>query len=107
MLEKFGFLSVNQLSTKIKLVEVWKTINKPDYPISLEKYNETENIRHYVLRIQPNRVFNDRCKLKKSESSFHIDAARLWNAAPNKIRDAPNIMLAKSAIDLYCRSLPV
>ena len=105
-LDKFGFLSVNQLAAKIKLVEVWKTINKPDYPLRLEKYNKNK-ISSLELRIQPNRIFNDNCKLTRSESSFHIDAARIWNAAPSDVRLAPSIDLAKKRIDLYCRSLPV
>ena len=69
MLDKFGFLSVNQLAAKIKLVEVWKTINKPDYPLRLEKYNKNK-ISSLELRIQPNRIFNDNCKLTRSESSL-------------------------------------
>ena len=107
MLEKFRFLSVNQLSAKIKLVEVWKTINKPDYPLSLEKYNRTGNVQSHDLRIQPNRVFDDNCRLQKSESSFHKDAARLWNASPTDIRRATSLDIAKKAIDRYCRTLPV
>ena len=107
MLEKFRFLSVNQLSAKIKLLEVWKTINKPDYPLSLEKYNRTGNVQSHDLRIQPNRVFDDNCRLQKSESSFHKDAARLWNASPTDIRRATSLDIAKKAIDGYCRTLPV
>jgi hypothetical protein len=107
MLEKFRFLSVNQLSAKIKLLEVWKTINKPDYPLSLEKYNRTGNVQSHDLRIQPNRVFDDNCRLQKSESSFHKDASRLWNASPTDIRKATSQDIAKKAIDGYCRTLPV
>ena len=78
----------------------------PDYPLRLEKYNKNK-ISSLELRIQPNRIFNDNCKLTRSESSFHIDAARIWNAAPCDVRLAPSIDLAKKRINLYCRSLPV
>ena len=32
-------MSVNQLATSIKLVEVWKSTNINDYPIKLEPNN--------------------------------------------------------------------
>ena len=38
MLDKFQLLSVSQLAAKIKLIEVWKSINKEDYPIRLDAY---------------------------------------------------------------------
>ena len=38
LLDKFGLLSVNQLSAKIKLVEVWKSIQSEDYPIKLGQW---------------------------------------------------------------------
>ena len=107
MLEKFGLLSVNQLAAKIKLIEVWKTLNRPDYPINLEPYKHESKRNDHDLRTQLNRVFDDKCKLKKSESSFHIDSARLWNASPLEIRSAININLAKNVIHRFCMSLPV
>ena len=107
MLKKFGLLSVNQLAAKIKLMEVWKSINKVGYPIRLEPYKPTSQPQARELRKQPNRIFNDRCKLKRSEQSFHVDAARIWNISPPEIKAANNINAAKKAIDIYCKSLPV
>ena len=107
MLKKFGLLSVNQLAAKIKLIEVWKTLNKLDYPLSLDSYKPINTNRNYVLRDQINRVFDDTCRKKKSESSFHVDAARLWNILPQNVRSAPSLELAKKAIDAFCMSLPV
>ena len=107
LLEKFGLLSVNQLAAKIKLVEVWKSIHKEGNPIRLEPYNPNLMSKNLDLRLQPNRVFNDTCRLKKSESSFNIDAARLWNAAPQEITNASSLNIAKKAIDLFCKNLPL
>ena len=107
MLEKFDLFYVNQLAASIKLVEVWKSLNQEEYPITLEPYNQNLLNQNIGLRPQINRVFNDTCKLKKSESSFHIDAARLWNAAPQDITSATNILQAKSAIRLFCKNLPL
>ena len=107
MLKKFDLLSVNQLGAKIKLIEVWKTLNKVDYPLSLDSYKPINTNRNHDLRDQSNRVFDDSCKKKKSESSFHVDAARLWNILPQNVRSAPSLELAKKTIDAFCKSLPI
>ena len=107
MLEKFQLLSVHQLAAKIKLIEVWKTINRPDYPLSLDPYNGNQNTPSHDLRTQQNRIFNDSCKLKKSELSFHKDGARLWNVTTVEVKTASSLNIAKKKIDIYCRSLPI
>ena len=107
LLEKFGLLSVNQLAAKIKLVEVWKSIHQEGNPIGLEPYNLNLSSQNLSLRTQANRVFNDSCRLKKSESSFNIDAARLWNAAPKEITQAICLNSAKRKIDSFCKNLPI
>ena len=107
MLKKFDLLSVNQLAAKIKLTEVWKSINKEGYPINLEKYKQYSEINTHLLREQPNRTFNDYCRLQKSEYSFHVDAAKLWNYAPTEIKSALSLPLAKKAIDKFCHLLPI
>ena len=64
MLKKFNLLSVNQLAAKIKLIEVWKTINRLNYPLGLvDPYKPTSltNQQNYDLRGQTNRIFNDSC----------------------------------------------
>ena len=107
MLDKFGLLSVNRLAAKIKLVEIWKSLNKENYPICLAPYKPVNATSSHVLRQQDNRIFADSCRLSKSESSFHIDAARLWNLAPDSIQKAQNLNLAKRSIDEFCKSLPL
>ena len=107
MLTKFELLSVNQLAAKIKLIEVWKTINRANYPLILESYSQSEILPSHDLRAQSNRIYNDTCRLRKSESSFHKDAARLWNLAPMNIHNAHSLEMAMKAIDKYCNSLPV
>ena len=86
-----GLLSVNQLAAKIKLIEVWKTLNRPDYPLKLDPYKPTNQHSGHDLRIQPNLIFNDSCKLKKSEFSFQVDSAKIWNISPPEIRVAKSL----------------
>ena len=107
LISKANLLSVNQLAAKIKLIEVWKMINKEGSPLHLEPYHRKSGEDQHELRIRQNRIFNDSSKLKNSESSFHIDAAGLWNALPNQIREERSLGIVKSRLDEFCKSLPI
>ena len=43
---------------------------------------------------------------KTGRSNFIIDTARLWNQVPPNIKSTKSLSQAKSAIKLYCSSLP-
>ena len=108
MLEKNGLMAVNQLAATIKLTEVWKMINQEGYhPLSLDPYKQPTNGVQHNLRERPNCVFNTNCRLQKSESSFHVDAARIWNAAPISIKEAKSLNIAKSLIKVFASTLPI
>ena len=106
MLEKFDLLSVNQLAATIKLQEVWKSIIVPGCPISLDPFKKSVNQTH-VLRTKNYRVFNDTSRLAMSQSSFNIDAAKIWNAAPLEIKNSTSISEAKKQIIFFVKSLPI
>ena len=40
MLKKLNMLSVNQINAQIKLIEMWKSTNIPNYPIKTEQVNK-------------------------------------------------------------------
>jgi hypothetical protein len=107
ILEKFNLLSVNQTAASIKLIEVWKSFNQEGYPITWEPYNQNLLNQNRDLRPQANRVLKDSCRLKRYESSFFIDAARLWNAAPTEITDAPSLGVLKAEVRRFCKNLPI
>ena len=88
-------------------MEVWKSQNQEGYPIVFEPYNASLQNQDHDLRPQNNRVLKEYCKLKKFESSFIVDAARLWNVVPGEITGAPTLSTAKAAIRLFCKILPV
>ena len=50
LLEKFNLPSVNQLAAEIKLIEAWKIMNVPEYPISLDSNNPTRNTGDRIVR---------------------------------------------------------
>ena len=59
------------------------------------------------LRAKSNRVFDDSAKLKVSKNSFNVDAARIWNSMPEKVRIAKTLAEAKRVIKQFTKSLPV
>ena len=75
--------------------------------VRLRQKGEQRPPVRYVLIDQPNRIFKDCCKLSKSEYSFHVDAARLWNYAPTEIKNEISLQKAKKEIEKYCLSLPI
>ena len=107
MLEKFRMLSVNQLAAEIKLIEVWKAANVEGCPTKLDPYVTEERKTNIELRPKTNRIFNDTARLKVSQSSFNIDAARIWNNAPEDVHNATTLSSAKRAIKTFCKSLPI
>ena len=107
MLDKFNLLSVNQLAAQIKLLEVWKAVNILGYAIVRDPYSKDRPNNTHDLRTQSNRVFNDSSKLKIAEQSFSIDAAKLWNRAPETITKASTLHISKRSILNLVRTFPV
>ena len=82
-------------------------LNVEGCPIKLEPYNAKPEGNNHDLRSQPNRIFCDTARLQMSNSSFNIDAARLWNVAPTLVRNALTLAEAKRVIKNHCKTLPV
>ena len=71
---KTEFLVLNErdkTSTELREIKVGDTT----YPICLDPYKPITINSSRMLRQQENRIFADSCRLNKSETSFHIDAA--------------------------------
>ena len=107
MLSKFNLLSVNQLAAEIKILEVWKSLNVESCPTKLKPYNPQSNENSHQLRPKTDRIFCDTARLQISNSSFNIDAARLWNNVPVNVRTSLTVVEAKRAIKNFCKNLPV
>ena len=105
MLEKVDLPSVNQLAATIKLTETWKAMNLDNYPIKLLKNGDNDSTRE--VRSGTRKQLDENPRFKASKSSFSFDAARLWNQAPQSIKECKTLRKAKSEINNYCRSLPI
>ena len=95
MLEKVGWLSINQLACEVRLLEVWKALNQDEYCLKdiFERVNNQVNTRS-----------NNQVKLKASfktrlrENSFQFPSVQLWNAAPSEVTEAKTESQARAAI---------
>ena len=98
-------MSVNQTAAQVKLTEMWKAVHDVSYPIKVQmKANQEKGMatrsctRGEVVEVGSS---------TKTIKSFIGSASRLWNLAPEKIRNASTIWKAKAEIKKFCFSLPV
>ena len=107
LLEKTGFLSVNQLAASIKLVEVWKSINVESYPVHLEPNITAGGENEPILRPSTSRLWNQDARSTAAKKSFSRNAAKFWNNAPLYIKNAKSIYSVKKEIKKFCKTLPI
>ena len=105
LLDKQGFLSVNQTSAQIKLTEIWKAINVERFPIKITKQSTKKD-----ARITRGVTFEKLVEQGRSILTFNScigDATKLWNLSPEAIRASKTFNSAKSEIKKYVQSLPI
>ncbi len=100
-----NMLSVNQIATQIKLTEMWKASNDPQYPIKMKTKERQENAVEARSLTQGD--LTEVGRSAKAKKSFTCDAAKVWNKAPEKIRASKTFTTAKKAIREYYKSLPI
>ena len=86
--------------------ETWRVVNdiikpKSSNPITIKTADGEESTEEGVVAV------NDSTRLQMAKSSFNMDAASVWNAAPGEIRSAKNIAEAKTLIRRFVKTLPV
>ena len=105
LLKKYMLPSVNQLSAEIKMVEAWKIMNIPEYPLTFEQNNPNKVQTERSIRPTSIKQWKDSANLKIAQESFTIDAARLWNLAPTDIKQAESLQKAKTNIKKWCSQI--
>ena len=95
MLRKHEMLSVNQLNAQIKLTEMWKALNKANYPLKINKQgikldttNTRANTQDRLIEIGKQTLTTKTCV---------SDAITLWNSAPNELKQCDSIYIFKKA----------
>ena len=98
-------LSVNQMAALIKLTEMLKASNDPQYPIKM-KTRDTQ-VEGMETRSSTRGDLTEIGGSTRAKKSFTIDAAKVWNKASEKIRTAKTLTTAKKAIRAHCKTLPI
>ena len=104
MLDQVGWLSINQMSCEIRLVEVWKSLNLENYCLKelFEKITSSQTTRsENKIRLKAN------FKTRLRESSFHYPSVQVWNSAPSSVTKATSESQARKAIRDYVKTLPI
>ena len=98
LLQKYNLPSVNQLVGEIKLLEAWKATHITSYPFQLEENNPNRQVSDRSVRPNTTKMWKDSAKSKAASESISIDCAKLWNNAPEEIKNASTIFSAKREI---------
>ena len=101
LLQKQKMLSINQLNAQVKLTEMWKACNQPNYPLNIKQLSSTNNGPTTRGMTCENLVE------APTKGTFMGDAARLWNKAPLQIRKAKTLITVKKEIRKFCQTLPI
>ena len=105
ILNKFDNLSVNQLNAQMKLVEMWKANNCLNYPIKTKKM-ETNEERSTTRAVSAGKLVEYGTS-QKAKSTCYNDGVKVWNRAPNTIKNCKSIWAAKKAIKSFVKTLPL
>jgi hypothetical protein len=105
LLDNQNMLSVNQIAAQIKLIEMWKASNDPQYPIKMKTRERQENA--IETRSVTRGDLTEVGRSKTVKNRFICDAAKVWNKAPEKIRTSKTFTTAKKVIREHCKSLPI
>ena len=105
MLEQIGWLSINQMSSEIRLLEVWKGLNQDNYCLNelFEKSESNTGITRSAGLNKLKTVF----KSKLRDNSFVYPSVQLWNSAPPDVTTETMESRARKAIRNYVKTLPI
>ena len=97
--------SVNQINAQIKLLEVWKSMNIPAYPIKWSKRSDELKREGLKTSNNPDIVIKGHSKLQSK--TFINDAANIWNKAPSAIKECKTLNSVKKQIKIFIQTLPI
>ena len=100
-----NLLPVNQINAQIKLLEVWKSMNIPAYPIQWPKRSEELKREGLKSLNKPEIMIKGHTKIQSQ--TFINDAALMWNNAPRAIKDCKTLGSVKKQIKIFVQTLPI
>ena len=97
--------SVNQLNAQAKLLEIWKALNVPKYPLSIQL--QTDDHRGVSTRADCKGRPCEIGRTNLTQKTCISDAIKLWNLAPEIIKQSKNVAQAKTEIKKYAKTIPI
>ena len=106
MLDKLGWLSLNQLACEVRLFETWKAIHQENY--CLKDIFERVEASGINTRSSNKIRLKSHFKSRLRDSSFQYPSVQLWNSAPSEITEARTEAAAKDAIRKFVKeNIPI
>ena len=106
MLDKLGWLSLNQLACEVRLIETWKAIHLESY--CLKDIFERVEVSGINTRSSNKIRLKTHFKSRLRDTSFQYPSVQLWNSAPSEITEAQTESSAKNAIRTFVQeNIPI
>ena len=105
LLKNINMLSVNQLNAKIKIIEIWKSMNVPSYPLKIETKVENKNTTN--TRAMSANTPIEIGKRVLTQRTCISDAIKIWNQIPENLQNATSIYSIKKLAKQYAFTLPI
>ena len=98
-------LSVNQINAKVKVQEIWKSLNVEGYPLNIncQKTSETSTSTRAMTGGRPIEIGHSTL----ASNSCISDAIKVWNQAPESVKKSETLSQIKKSGRLYVKSLPI
>ena len=96
---------MRDFNAQIKLNEMWKSVNIPNYPIVTNVVSRVEDVAQ--TRAASAGQLKEAPVTYSSEKTFIHDATHIWNKAPLSIKQSKTFLSAKKAIKLFVLTLPI
>ena len=106
LITNLNMLSVNRMNAQIKLTEVWKALHFQNNPLNITLPIMDPNERN-SRSISNGRLKMCNGKSLSSQATFLNDAKRVWNSAPQQIRECNSIYSVKKEIKSFVSTLPL
>ena len=103
--KELNLISVNQINAQTKLLDVWKAHQFERHPINYPKRNDSNQEQRTRAAVTNRLVEAVGGKIITSTSIN--DAAKIWNSAPDDIKNCASIYSVKRCIKAYTATLPI
>ena len=105
LLAKTNMMSVNQMNGQIKIQEIWKSLNVPNYPIQIKK--QTPHKGGPATRADVKGRLIETGNSCLSQKTCINDAVKIWNQLPDAVTNSKSFYQIKKQAKIYARSLPI